>query len=314
MFKEWLLKDEKAKVGRPKLANDDILKKAKILIAIGIIISFVMAFIFFCEIKNISPTGYAYSLTVGKLGATINDSNSFIVEEKYDKNNNYVMMLKPSRKIKKYQGGYKYVLHKLKGSKWVKMDEKTFDKATKNISINIESSKNKNETYKVSVYIINAAKIDKSFAPFSWKFVDSSKQEEKYAYKVFTVKGYYSPVSLDEIKEANKKSNTKLTVATSKENPREFIINAPSTKYDIEISYTDENEKKVVLSKEKSIDGEFKIKVPNVNRLSNVVIKAWISNDIEKFKLTNWELKTDKNKTKYITNTYLLKPEASYRN
>ena len=41
-MKEWLLKDEKNKVGRPKLANDEVLKKAKISIAIGLIISFIL--------------------------------------------------------------------------------------------------------------------------------------------------------------------------------------------------------------------------------------------------------------------------------
>lgn len=313
MFKEWLLKDERAKVGRPKLALDETLRKAKISILSSLIICFCMGFVFVSKCKGVSPVEFAYSLTVTKLnGSVVKSTTGFTVEEGYDKNNDYVMKLIPSEKVKSYQGGYKYVLYKLKGSKWEKKDEQTFKRDTKEIKLNVPSEKNKNSTYKINLYITNAAKIKKSFAPYSWNFVDSSKQEEKYTYKVFTVKGYYSPISSAEIIESKKNSKTKAVVTTKKGAPREFIINVPNVKYDVEVFYTDESGKKVSACKEKEKTGTAKCKIPNSNKLSNVSIKVWIASDIEKYKLSNWKLKTGKDKLKYITNTYLLKPEKTY--
>lgn len=313
MFKEWLLKDEKAKVGRPKLASDETLIKAKISILTSLIICFCMGFVFISKFKGVSPAEFAYSLTISKLnGSVVKSTTGFTVKESYDKNSDYVMELTPSDKVKSYQGGYKYILYKLEGSKWIKKDEQIFKKDTKEIKLKVPSEKNKNATYKINLYITNAAKINKSFAPYSWKFVDSSKQEEKYTYKVFTVKGYYSPISAAEIIEAKKNSKTKAVVTTKKGAPREFIINVPEVKYDVEVFYTDESGKKVSACKEKEKTGTIKCKIPNLNRISNVSIKIWIASDIEKYKLSNWKLKTGKDKLKYITNTYLLKPEKTY--
>lgn len=308
-MKEWLLKEEKAKVGRPKLADNSILNKAKASIAISSLTCIFMIFMFICIIKQISPLEYAYSLTLEKLVGTPKYFNNFVLEEKYDSNNDYIMILKPSDKVKTYQGNYKYVLYKLDGSNWKEVDEKQLDKKVKNIKIKINSKRNQNETYKINLYLLNASKIDKSFAPYGWTFVDSSKQDEKYAYKVFTVKGYYSPILKDEVKEANKKNKTKVTVLTSKENPREFIINVPDTSYNINVSYTDEQGKKITLKKENNLSGKVKFNVPNVKKISNVTIKVWVD-DAEKYKLSNWEIKKDKSGNDYITNTYLLKPEV----
>lgn len=306
MFKEWLLKDEKAKVGRPKLADDEVLKKAKISIIVSVLVCSVMMFMFVCSVKNVSPLNYAYSLTFEKLGATMNNKDGFITTEKYNKESDFIINIKPSKKIKSYQGKYKYVLYKLNGSKWKKIDEKEFN--NRGTKVIVESLKNKNETYKINLYILNASKINKSFAPYSWKYVDSSKQEEKYTYKVFTVKGYYSPISLDEIKESEKKEKTKITISTKKNSSRTFIVNVPNIEYKLNVSYTDDENKKISLVKEDKLTGKYVIKVPNVNKLSNVVIKVW-ADDIQNFKLSNWELKEDSKKQKYITNTYILKPE-----
>lgn len=309
MFKDWLLKDEKSKVGRPKLANDEVLKKAKISIVLSIIVCFVMSFMFVCEVKNVSPGKYAYSLTFAKLGATINNKDGFIVKEKYNKNSDYVIDIKPSKKVKSYQGRYKYILYKLNGSKWKKIDEKEFN--NKGTKVIVESLKNKNETYKISLYIINGSKVSKSFEPFSWEFVDSSKQEEKYAYKVFTVKGYYSPISLDETKESKTKEKTKVTISTTKNNARTFTINVPKEEYKLNVSYTDDVDKKIVLVNEKKLTGKYEFKIPNVNKVSNVTVKVYL-NEEENFKLSNWKVKEDSKKQKYITNTYMLKPEKTY--
>ena len=80
-MKEWLLKDEKNKVGRPRLANDEVLKKAKISIAIGLIISFILMFSFFSILKGTTPTKYAYSLTLEKLFGELTNKNGFIVSD-----------------------------------------------------------------------------------------------------------------------------------------------------------------------------------------------------------------------------------------
>lgn len=312
-MKEWLLKEEKAKVGRPKLADNAILKKAKISIAISSLVCLFMIFMFTCIVKDISPLEFAYSLTLEKLVGTPNYSSGFIVEEKYDSNSNYIITIKPSDTVKSYQGGYKYVLYRLNDSNWEKVEEKAFDEGTEKIEVEIDTKKNQNETYKINLYLVNAAKIKKSFAPYSWKFVDSSKQDEKYTYKIFTVKGYYSPVSKEEEKEANKKIKSKVTVSTSKENPREFTVNVPNVSYDINVSYTDEEGKIITISNEKNLSKTTKYVIPNVNKISSVKIKVWL-NDAEKYKLSNWEVKEDKNGNSYITNTYFLKPEENYKN
>ena len=81
---EWLLKDEqKAKVGRPKLADSSVLKKAIISIVLCFLACIVMAFMFVCNIKSLSPKDVLYSVTIQKLEASVGTSDTFIVKEKY---------------------------------------------------------------------------------------------------------------------------------------------------------------------------------------------------------------------------------------
>ena len=105
-MKEWLLKDEKNKVGRPRLANDEVLKKAKISIAIGLIISFILMFSFFSILKGTTPTKYAYSLTLEKLFGELTNKNGFIVNDYYDDNDDYVMEFKIPNILKRIVDKY----------------------------------------------------------------------------------------------------------------------------------------------------------------------------------------------------------------
>lgn len=311
-MKDWLLKEEiKNKVGRPRLATDKVVKKAIISIVFCVLICFVMISCFVCSIKNVSFIDYAYNLTLKKLPANLVKSNTFSVNSYYDDNNNYVMNLKPSNKVKSYSGKYRYVLYKLVGSDWKKQEEKTFEKNTKNISINVESLKNKNQTYKINLYIINAAKINDNFAPFSWTFVDSKDQNKKFASTIFTVKGYYSPISINEIKESKNKTD-KITVETSKNNPRLFTIKTPQLMYDLSITYTDENGKTILLAYDKNVNNSSSYLIPDVNKLTNVTIKI-LTDNVSKYKLSNWKLKKDKDGKEYITNSYNLKPYNNYK-
>lgn len=150
----------------------------------------------------------------------------------------------------------------------------------------------------------NVSVIEKSYAPASWHFVDSKKPEDKYTYKTFTVKGYYSPVTINEIKE---KKNGKIYVETSREDPRCFTLNLRDRKYDIVVKYLDENGKEVLLSKENDITGIKNYRVPNLNRSTKVTFKITGSNLKDK-KLSNWKYVDNK----YITNSYVLKPERAY--
>ena len=309
---EWLLKDEqKAKVGRPKLADSSVLKKAIISIVLCFLACIVMAFMFVCNIKSLSPKDVLYSVTIQKLEASVGTSDTFIVKEKYNSSFDYVIDITPSSKIKKYKGVYKYVLYKLVGNDWKKVDEKTLDKKEKSIKVKVESKENKNVTYKLNLYILNT-KTNESFAPYSWKFVDSKKQEEKHAYKVFTIKGYYSPISLSEKKEAKKNKDKKVTIATDKKNSRKFTISVPGGNYKLNVKYTDDEQKEIVLKNVENLKGNTIFEVPNVNKLSKVTIKVWQDSNIGKLKLSNWSLKKDKLNNDYIYNTYMLKPEAKY--
>lgn len=309
---EWLLKDEqKAKVGRPKLADSNILRKAVISIVLSFLVSAIMAFMFVCNIKGLNPKDVLYNFTIQRVTASVGTSDTFIVKEKYNSSFDYVIDITPSNKIKKYNGNYKYVLYRLDGNGWKKVDEKTLDKKEKNIKVKVESKENKNVTYKLNLYILNT-KTDKSFAPFSWKFVDSNKQEEKHTYKVFTVKGYYSPISLSEKKEVKKNKSKKVTVVTDKENSRKFTVSVPSGNYKLNVKYTDDEQKEIILKNKENLNGTMSFEVPNVNKLSKVTIKIWQDSNIGKLKLSTWSLKKDKLNNEYIVNTYMLKPEAKY--
>ena len=312
-MREWLLKDhEKAKVGRPKLASDDVLRKAEISIVLSFIVCVVMIFIFICNIKGLKPLNVLYKNTIQRLTATSSNTTGFIVKEKYDSSNDYIMELTPSNKIKSYGGKYKYILYKLDKDNWKKIDEKIVDKKVNKIKIKVESLKNTNATYKVSVYILDSKKITRSFEPFSWKFVDSKKDSEKQAYKVFTVKGFYSPITNDEIKEAKKEAKNKITVYTNKEDSRKFYISVPKGTYKINIKYTDDEGKEILLKKDENLTGTTSFIVPSTNKLSKVTIKIWQDSNIDKLKLSNWSLKKDKQNNDYITNTYMLKPSSKY--
>ena len=110
-MKNWLLKEEeKGKVGRPRLADDAMVKKAYILIAFCLVTCFILGFSFICIMRNVKPLEYAYSLTFEKLIGTIQNKNGFIVNESYDKENNFVMEIKTTPTVDSHSGGYKYVL------------------------------------------------------------------------------------------------------------------------------------------------------------------------------------------------------------
>lgn len=312
-MREWLLKDyEKAKVGRPKLANEEVLRKAYISIILSFIVCVVMIFIFVCNIKGLKPLNVLYKNTIQRLTASSSNTTGFIVKEKYNSSSDYIMELTPSNKIKSYDGKYKYILYKLDKNNWKKIDEKIVDKKDDKIKIKVESLKNTNATYKVSLYILDSKKITRSFEPFSWKYVDSKKDSEKHAYKVFTVKGFYSPVPNDEIKEAKKSKDNKIIVYTNKDDSRKFYVNVPNGTYKINVKYTDDEEKEILLKKDENMTGITSFIVPSTNKLSKVTIKIWQDSNIEKLKLSNWTLKKDKQNNDYITNTYLLKPSAKY--
>ena len=105
---EWLLKDEqKAKVGRPKLADSSVLKKAGISITLCFLTCIVMGFMFVCNVKNLKPKDVLYSITIQKLEASVGTSDTFVVKQKYNSSFDYVIYITPSGKIKKYNGNYK---------------------------------------------------------------------------------------------------------------------------------------------------------------------------------------------------------------
>lgn len=316
-MREWLLKDEKKnKVGRPKLADDTIIKKSVALVFVCLVACFILTFGFICSLKNVSPIDYAHLLITQNLFANVNNKNGFIINEKYDKENNYIMNVKTSKTVDSYSGSYKYVLYKLTGSKWKKVSEKKYPVKTKSFDIKIDSLKNKNQTYKISLYILNASKIEKSFAPFSWDFSDSSNQSEKHAYKVFTVKGYYSPVPIDEINEIKEKKEV-VNISTDKENPRIIKLSVPNYNYSVKVKYTDETDKEISLLEDEKRGNESIYKIPSVNKSTKVTIKVWIDNiskeKLEKIKLSSWILKTDSKGQNYIETTYILKPEKNYK-
>ena len=317
-MKEWLLKEEpKNKVGRPKLANDKVVKKARVLIVISLVICFILSFGFISVLNNVNPFRYAYSLTFEKLFGSLQNQNGFLIKEGYDSQNNYVMEVKPSSQVNSYSGSYKYVLYKLSQSEWKEVKKEEFDVKTKSFKINIDSLKNKNQTFKIELYVLNAAKIDTSFAPYGWEFSDSSNQNEKHAYKVFTVKGYYSPVSLNEINEAKEKENV-IKVSTNKNDPRVFNIAVPGYEYDVIVKYTDETDKEITLKDDKGKTGESSYEIPNVNKTTKVTFMVWAKGinyeDLKKLSLSNWNIKKDKNGKYYVTFTYDLKPERAYQN
>ena len=313
-MKEYLLKeDKKNKVGRPRLADSIVLKKAVYLLIFSFILSFILIFGFICEIKNVNPISYAYSLTFEKLVGNIKGNKNFLVTEDYLQNGNFIMKFKPQEKVLQYQGKYKYVLYKLSDSKFKKVKEETFDIDTKEFSVDIKRSINKNETYKINLYVLNASKITDSYAPIGFSFSKAKNQNEMYSYKIFTVKGKYSPINNEDLKENNV---NKISVTTDFLNPRKFNIEVPNYSYNILVKYTDESSKDIILANDKNLNGLSSYVVPCINKVSNVIIKIWPNVNskvkIENIKLSSWNLNQDKNNNYYISNTYLLKPEKAY--
>ena len=82
-------KEEKNPVGRPKLAREDVLKKAKASIYISIAICIMLSVCFFAEMKNEDPLKFTYHLTFEKLFGAIENKNGFIAKESYDKESNF---------------------------------------------------------------------------------------------------------------------------------------------------------------------------------------------------------------------------------
>lgn len=305
-MKEWLLSDEtKNKVGRPKLANDSILNKARISIGICLFICAILSVSFIGVIKGQSPLKLLYSMSFEKIFGVIENKDGFMVNEYYN-DNDFVMEIKPSATVESYQGSYKYTLYKLTNNEWVEQKSVTTKKGVKSFKINIKSVQNTNVTWKIKLQITNGSKIDKSFAPASWQFMDDDDDALKYAYKVFTVKGYYSPIPNDELKDA-KKSSDKIVINTKKNAPRTFIINTP-IEVKVKVSYTDLN--KTIKLKEISIKDKGEITIPNLSKASNVTFKIYADN-IKNYKLNSWDLSTNE---ECISKTYLLKPEAAYDN
>ena len=308
MFKD----EEKRKVGRPRLAEDDIIEKSKRMIFMSITVCLVLGYFFFSSLNGKSPIDTFYSLSFEKVFGQLNNKDGFLVSSYYDDNLDFVVVLKPSDTVKSYQGNYFYETYYLKDNKWIKKEEKEIYRNKDSFKIKFESKKNKNVAWKIKLQIKNGSQITKSFAPHSWVYVDSDKQEEKYAYKVITVKGYYSPVS-----EKNSKDDNKLKIYTNKNDERNFILDLVNTKYSCTVSYNDASKKIIVLKDYKNILGKSNYKVPNLKVTTTVNFKVYVDNvnekkELEKYKPSTWKIKKDKNGNYYITNNYVLKPHQIY--
>lgn len=305
-MKEWLLKDEKAKVGRPKLALDETLRKAKIFVSFGFISAFMLSFFLFCQLKGQSPLQTIYSVSFEKVLGVIENKNGFTVKEYYNKNDDYVMEINIPETVRNYSGNYKYTLYKLKNNEWKEIESKDYNNDASSFKIIIPALKNNNTTWKIKLQIINATKISKSYAPSKWQFNDATSCKDMYAYKVFTVKGYYSPVPKEELK-LLKTSSDKISINTNKNNPRCFILTFPDEDlYDVEVRYTDISSKEVLFKNDKGINGKQTYCIPDMKRSSKVTFKVF-GNDINDKKLSNWKSNND-----YITNIYILKPSSAY--
>lgn len=310
-MKQWLLKDEKNKVGRPKLANDEVIKKAKITLCFSLFLCVLLSFYFAGEVTGKDPLKLAYSVSLEKVFGALENKNGFIVKESYNKNNDYVMEINIPSSVDNYSGSYKYTLYEMKNDSWEEKETKEIKEGTSSFKIVINSLKNQNKTWKIKLQIINGSKIEKSYAPYGWDFVDAEENENMYTYKVFTVKGYYSPIEQREIKEANNSDN-KATLNTKKNEPRSFILNLPSDNtYDVVVKYTDVNSKSITLANDKNVTGSKVYSIPNLDRTTLVTFKVYGDN-IKKLKLSNWKPETDSKGNTYITNTYILKPEKAY--
>ena len=299
---EWLLKEEKAKVGRPKLADSEVVNKAKKILVISFISCALLIFGFICSYQNVSPLTYLHHLTLERYTGSIYNNAGFNIKEYYNNDNDLIIDFKLGELSKK--ANYKYEIYKLVNNEWKKYETKSIN-SSKNFKIKFESLKNKNQTFKVNLYVSSSSNIDKSYIPFSWELINTASNKKLAAYKVFTVKGYYSPVSLSEEKNATKNPNS-ISVLTDKNKPRSFKLDLKGGKYKVIVKYTDDTGKKVVLSN--SVVNDKKVyTIPKVNKLSEVTFTIY-GDDVTSKSLDNWTTGSG-----YIENTYLLKPEGSYK-
>ena len=315
MFKNWLLEEEKAKVGRPKLANDELMKKSKLMLAFSLFVVLILSFFFGCLVKDVEPSKALYNLTLGKI-INIKNKNGFNVKGYYNKNNDYVMLFKLPSKIKNYSADYEYTTYYLKNNKWIEVETKKYDNDIKSFKIMFESKKNRNVTWKVKFRLVNSNKVMDDFAPYDWEFVKSDKVENTYAYKIFTVKGYYSPVTFSEIKEANKNKDKKVYVSTDKQTPRKLNVILPKDNtYTVAAKYTDSSNNETALKTYENISDSISYEIPESSKVSIVTIKIWVdgldSSMLKDIKLSNWLIKS-KGDNSYITSTYLIKPSSAY--
>lgn len=307
-MKEWLLKeDAKNKVGRPKLADTDEIKKSKKMILFGLIIVFILGFMFISTMKNIKPYELLYNISLEKIFGKLENKDGFIVNNYYDKNKDYIIDVKVPLSVSKYQGSYKYTLYKLKNDIWVKKEEKTISRTKNEFKIKVLSKRNINTTWKIKLELVNAANVDKSFAPSSYTFVDS-KDAKKYAYNVFTVKGFYSPVNNSD----SSLNDNKISVTTPKNNPRKFIIDLKNNTGNLKVTYTDSTKKINTLDKLTKKGNIVSFVIPNSNKLTNIKISFKTNNDSD-IKPNSWVKETKSDGIYYLGN-YNLKPESSYKN
>ena len=317
-MKEWLLKEEaKAKVGRPKLATYMLIKKSYIMLLSSLIIVLILSVCFIGTIKHMSPLELLNYTFGKKLEGIVSNNNGFIVKEYYDDGYDYVMKINASSYVKNYSGNYKYTTYYLKNNKWIEHDSKELKKGDNFIKIKFESLKNQNRTWKVKIQVLNSSGVKESYAPYGWKYVDAKKEENKYAYKIFTVKGYYSPVTLSEEKESSKNKD-KISVSTEKKDPIKFNVSVKDYAYDMNVFYTDNSGKKTTVLKKDNLKEDYSFNISNDQSVIKVTINIYVKdikdNDLKKMVLSNWEIKTDeKSKQDYVTNTYLLKPERGYK-
>ena len=112
-MREWLLKEEeKNKVGRPRLADNDAISTAKKLVYLGFIMVIILSFSFICVLKGESPQKILYNMTLEKVFGALENKDGFIVSNYYDKNYDYIIDVKVPLSVRKYQGNYKYTLYK----------------------------------------------------------------------------------------------------------------------------------------------------------------------------------------------------------
>lgn len=305
-MREWLLQDEKAKVGRPKLATENLINKSKKLLLIAFLSCFILSFCFISEINGKDPVKYAYSLTFSKFFGQIENPNGYRVNTKYNSEDNYIMDINVPANIKKLEGKLLYTTYYLKNNEWIEFEKKEIK--NDNFRIIFKSKRNKNTTWKVKLQLIDSLKYNDTYEPSTWSFYKSDKKNESYAYKVFTVKGYYSPVSLLEINDSKKKD---IFISTPKSNPRKFEVNIDKYKYDIKVSYIDNTGTKVKLADKKDLNKNTDYEIPELIKATDVSFKICIKElseeKLKKLVPKNWEIDNSCAKI-----TYILKPEAAY--